>query len=65
LKEDTKVSLKVYNLIGEEINTLVDEHQTAGYKSFEFDASNLPSGIYIYRIVAGNFIKSNKMILLK
>ncbi|MEK7263744.1 MAG: M4 family metallopeptidase [Bacteroidota bacterium] len=70
LKENVNVELKIYNLIGEEIITLINEYQEAGYKTVTWDGKdntgyNVSSGLYIYRIVAGNFSQSNKMILLK
>ncbi|MCZ7609348.1 MAG: T9SS type A sorting domain-containing protein [Ignavibacterium sp.] len=65
LKDDGKVSLKIFNSLGEEVRTLVNEIKPAGNYEVEFNASELPSGIYIYSIQAGEFISSKKMILLK
>lgn len=60
------VTLKVYNSLGEEVATLVrNEYVTAGVKEVGFDASNLPSGVYLYRIKAGDFTETRKMILVK
>jgi len=59
------VSLKIYNLLGQEVMTLVNDKQDAGYHSVSFDASRLPSGVYIYRLKAGSFIESKKLLLLK
>jgi len=59
------VTLKVYDLLGKEVATLVNESKNAGYYNVNFDASKLTSGIYIYTIQANNFIKSNKMLLLR
>jgi len=59
------VTLKVYNLFGQEVATLVNEKQNAGYKSVKFDASKLPSGVYYYRLTAGNFSKTKKLIMTK
>ena len=59
------VSLKVYDLLGKEVKTLVYEIKPAGIYIIEFDGSNLPSGIYYYKIESGNFIQVRKMILLK
>jgi hypothetical protein len=58
-------SLKVYDLLGNEVATLVDEYKPAGNYEIEFDASKLSSGIYFYKLRAGNFIQTKKMILLK
>jgi hypothetical protein len=59
------VSLKVYDLLGREVNTLVNEEKPAGYYKVTWNAANLPSGIYFYRLKAGDYIKTKKMILLK
>jgi len=59
------VTLKVYDVLGEEIVTLVNEQKPAGTYEVEFDASSLPSGVYFYQLKTGNFIKTKKMILLK
>jgi hypothetical protein len=59
------VKLAIYNLIGEEIGNLVNEYQQAGTYNLTFNANNLPSGIYFYSIIAGNFVETKKMILLK
>ena len=65
LPQNSKVNLTVYNAIGEIINVLVDEIQDEGYHEIEFDATNLPSGIYLYRLVANENIQVKKMILLR
>ena len=57
--------LKVYDILGNEITTLVNEKQNAGSYSAVFDASNYPSGIYYYKLEAGSFSEVRKMILLK
>ncbi len=59
------VSLKVYDITGREAAGLVDENQKAGQHSVKFDASGLASGVYIYRLVTGNFSASKKLLLLK
>jgi beta-glucosidase len=59
------VTLKVYNILGEEIATLVNEEKKAGGYRIDFNGLNLASGIYIYKISVDNFISSRKMILLK
>lgn len=65
LPENGFVSLKVYNLLGAEIATLVNNVQTAGVHKITFNASNLVSGIYFYKIQAGSFTAVRKLILLK
>jgi len=65
LPEDSKVKLTVFNLIGQEVVTLVNETQKAGYQSVQFNAANLPSGVYFYRIDAGKFNAVKKMVLIK
>jgi endoglucanase len=60
-----KVILKVYDILGNEIATLVNEHKQPGEYSVELNAENLPSGVYPYTLRSGNFIATKKMILLK
>lgn len=62
---DSYVNMKVYNVLGQEVATLVSGMQEAGYRSVSFDGSNLPSGVYFYRMTAGNFSAMKKMLLLK
>jgi len=59
------VNLKVYNVLGKEAATLVNEEKPAGNYEVEFNATDLPSGIYFYRLQAGDFIETKKMILLR
>jgi len=59
------VSLKVYNVLGNEVATLVNKDQTAGKYNVTFKANNLASGIYFYKLEAGNFSSIKKLILLK
>jgi len=65
LKEKTNAKVVVMNAIGEEVAVLVNEEQEAGLQQLDFNASNLPSGIYFYTLQAGNFTETKKMILLK
>jgi len=65
LKDDGKVSLKIFNALGEEVRTLVNEIKPAGSYEVEFAASELSSGVYIYSIHAGEFVGSKKMMFLK
>jgi hypothetical protein len=57
--------LKVYDVLGREVATLVDEFKPAGKYEVEFDASSLPGGVYIYSLNAGTFVETKKMLLLK
>ncbi|TAK66490.1 MAG: T9SS type A sorting domain-containing protein [Bacteroidetes bacterium] len=59
------VSLKIYNMLGEEVATLVDGMQDAGYKKQTWDASGLPSGIYYYQLHAGEFVETRKLLLVR
>ncbi len=59
------VKLKVYNVLGKEVATLVNQKQNAGSYSVEFNGTNYPSGIYYYKLESGNFSEVRKMILLK
>ena len=59
------VVLKVYDILGKEIITLVNEKLSPGSYEVSFDGNNLSSGIYFYRLIAGDFIASKKMILIK
>ena len=60
-----RMTLKVYDILGKEVATLVNEEKPAGSYSVVFDAGKLASGIYFFRIQAGNFVATRKMILLK
>ncbi|MCZ7609732.1 MAG: T9SS type A sorting domain-containing protein [Ignavibacterium sp.] len=65
LPQDAKVTLKVYDILGSEVATLVKEEQEAGYKEVKFEAINIASGMYVYRLQAGNYISTKKMMLLR
>lgn len=65
IPEANNVTLKVFDILGREVATLVAEYRTAGRYDTEFDASHLPSGTYICRLQAGEFVESRKLILLK
>ncbi|MBI5731171.1 MAG: T9SS type A sorting domain-containing protein, partial [Ignavibacteriales bacterium] len=59
------VTLKVYDTLGKEVATLVDGKMAAGNHKIEFNASKLASGVYIYKLTAGNYNQSRKMVLIK
>ena len=59
------VTLKIYDILGREIATLINENKIAGFYEFNYNASKLASGIYIYQLKSDNFVSSKKMILLK
>ncbi len=65
LKNSGKVTLSVFNILGQKVATLVNKVQNAGQYKISFDASQLSSGVYIYRVQSGSFIQSKKMVLLK
>jgi len=65
LPEVSNVKLRVYDMLGREVATLVNKEQTAGVYNVQFNAANLSSGVYFYRIEAGNFVASKKLLLLK
>jgi hypothetical protein len=65
IPEVSKVMLKLFNLLGEEVITLVNEEKVAGSYEVEFNASSLPSGVYFYQLKAGDFVDTRKMILIK
>jgi hypothetical protein len=65
LSNDTKVSLIVYDMSGREINTIINKTLSADYYTVEFNASNLASGVYFYRLVTNEFTSVKKMVILK
>lgn len=65
IKERTTVKLVLYDILGSEVEALVNEEQDAGYYKVNFNAGNLSSGIYLYRLKAGSFIETKKMLLIK
>lgn len=65
LPEAKDVTLKVFNLLGQEVATLVKGQMSAGQHTVNFNAANMPSGLYIYKISAGNFTAAKKMMLVK
>ena len=70
LPEDAQVNIMIYDLMGREIKTLLNNQQTAGFKSVIWDATNnmgqpVSAGMYLYRISADDFTSVKKMVLLK
>ncbi|MDP2362305.1 MAG: T9SS type A sorting domain-containing protein, partial [Ignavibacteria bacterium] len=65
LPKSSLVQIKIFNLLGQEIATLVNEEKSAGFYEMDFNASDLPSGVYLYKLQAGDFVQTKKMILLK
>jgi len=65
LKNSGPVNLTIYNPLGQQLISLVNEYQAEGKYNIDFDASSLSSGIYYYKLVANDFIAVKKMILLK
>jgi hypothetical protein len=72
LPVDAKVTIKIFNILGQEVEVLLDDLQSAGYKWLDFNAANLSSGVYFYQINATGsadaskkFTKVNKMMVLK
>jgi hypothetical protein len=65
LPEDGHVKLEVYSILGQRVATLVDETRSAGYYAERFNATGLASGLYIYRMQAGNVVETRKLMLLK
>jgi len=65
LPQNSFVTLKVYDVLGNEVTTLVNETKSAGKYDVRFDASNLSNGVYLYTLQADNFTSTKKMILIK
>jgi hypothetical protein len=65
LPKECKVLIKIYNLLGAEVQELLNENKEPGIYEIEFNAEHLPSGIYIYRITTDNYLNTKKMVLLR
>jgi len=70
LPEDAMVNITIYDMMGRVVNTLINESQSAGYKSIQWNATNnigqpVSAGLYLYTIQAGQFTETKKMVLLK
>jgi hypothetical protein len=65
LPRASHVTLKIYNTLGQEVATVVDENKPAGVHTAQFDATGLASGVYLYRLTAGNFVEAKKLTVLQ
>lgn len=65
LPENSRVTLEVYDVIGQRVATLVDDNLNAGYHEVSFDGTRLASGVYVYRMQAGDFVQTRKLMLIK
>ncbi len=65
LPEHSRVELSVYNILGERIAMLADKYYEAGYHQIEWNAINIPSGVYFYKLTANNFVDIKKMLLVR
>ncbi|MCL5020108.1 MAG: T9SS type A sorting domain-containing protein [Bacteroidetes bacterium] len=59
------MTLKVYDVLGREVRTLVNGTESAGAHSVSFDAAGLPSGVYFYRLIAGSLSETKKMVVIR
>ena len=65
LPKTSEVTLKIFNILGEEVAMLVSDRLSTGSYSYEWDASNLASGVYLYRLQAGEYVETRKMVLMR
>ena len=70
LPQDQMVTITIYDMMGRTVRNLINRQETAGYKSIEWDSANdvgvsVSAGLYLYRIQAGDFVQTRKMVLLK
>lgn len=61
----SRVNLELYNLLGERLVAIIDETLSPGYYSVPFNAARFASGVYLYRMQAGDFVETKKMVILK
>ncbi len=64
-KNEESIVLNVYDVLGDEVKTLIDEYKNAGTYEINFDAGNLASGLYYYKITCGKYTETKKMILIR
>ena len=65
ISTQSKVVIKVFDILGNEITTLIDEEKSVGTYELRWNAVNLPSGVYFYQLKAGDYVDTKKMILLR
>ncbi|NMB82039.1 MAG: T9SS type A sorting domain-containing protein [Ignavibacteria bacterium] len=65
IPENNHVTLKVFDMIGNEVETLINEEKPAGYHTITFDAENISTGVYFYQLKVGDFVSTKKLILMK
>ncbi len=65
IPENTYVSLKLYDILGQEMKSLIGQYQTKGYYTYEFNAEGLPTGVYFYKLQAGRFVSIKKLVLIR
>ena len=65
LPKQSYVNVTIYDLLGQRVKTLIEQNQDAGYKSVQWDATNISSGMYFYQIRVGEYVQTRRMILLK
>jgi len=65
LPKAAMVRLSVYDMLGREVSVLVDERKDAGVHEVKFDGSNLASGVYLYRLQAGDFVQARKLVVVR
>ncbi|MDP4176648.1 MAG: T9SS type A sorting domain-containing protein, partial [Bacteroidota bacterium] len=65
IPQNSMVSLKVYDILGKEVASLVNEQKSAGSYEVNFNANSLAAGMYIYELKAGNYSQTKKMMLIK
>ncbi|MDW7680195.1 MAG: T9SS type A sorting domain-containing protein, partial [bacterium] len=65
LPYSSKVKLDILNMLGQKVTTLLNEQRSAGVHQLTFDAAGLPSGIYLYRLQAGSYVQTRKILLIR
>ena len=65
MPHSSQVKLTVFDILGREVSVLVNERRDAGAYEVKFDGSNLASGVYFYRLQAGSFVQTRKLLLLR